>query len=162
LGGASVVCGPEGRQKKKPWENNAHLRQLANKSTCVHFFFLVRFWAFLGKGSPVGGGWVRGQKRTRVRFVFPYMFGGVFELPSPRNAQKRDKQNREKIGFGFLVECLVKKIRHDFFCTTLCSVFEVPSLRNTGDRDKTKKVQGELTSKILSVFLGGVFDMEFL
>jgi hypothetical protein len=35
----------------------------------------------------VVGGWVRGQKRTRVRFIFWIFFYRVFELPSPRNAQ---------------------------------------------------------------------------
>jgi hypothetical protein len=34
--------------------------------------------------TPVVGGWVRGQKRTRVRFVFLIFFYDVFELPSPR------------------------------------------------------------------------------
>jgi hypothetical protein len=38
--------------------------------------------------TPVG--WVRGQKKTGVRFISPDFFNGVFELPSPRNAQKRD------------------------------------------------------------------------
>jgi hypothetical protein len=38
---------------------------------------------------------------------FPRFFYRVFELPSPRNAQKRDKTNPEKNGFGFF--------RHDFF-----------------------------------------------
>jgi hypothetical protein len=37
----------------------------------------------------VVGGWVRGQKRTRVRFIFSILFYGVFELPSPRNAKKQ-------------------------------------------------------------------------
>jgi hypothetical protein len=37
--------------------------------------------------TPVVGGWVRGQKRARVRFIL----NGVFELPSPGNAQKRGK-----------------------------------------------------------------------
>jgi hypothetical protein len=40
----------EGRAKKRRRENDVHLRQLAKKSTHV-LFFLVRFWAFLGKGS---------------------------------------------------------------------------------------------------------------
>jgi hypothetical protein len=65
--------------------------------------------------TPVVGGWVRGQKMTRVRFVFFDIFYRVFELPLPRNAQKRDKKNREKVGFGVLVEFFVKTFRHDFF-----------------------------------------------
>jgi hypothetical protein len=41
-------------------------------------------------GTPVVGGWVRVRKRTRVRFIFSIFFYRVFELPSSRNAQKRD------------------------------------------------------------------------
>jgi hypothetical protein len=42
---------PRGATEKKPRENDVHLRQLAKTSTYVlFFFFLVRFWAFLGKG----------------------------------------------------------------------------------------------------------------
>jgi hypothetical protein len=43
--------------------------------------------------TPVVGGWVRVRKKDGVRFIFPIFFYRVFELPSPRNAQKRDKQN---------------------------------------------------------------------
>jgi hypothetical protein len=43
-----------GATEKKTRENDVHLRQLAKKSTYVpsffFLFFLVRFWAFLGKG----------------------------------------------------------------------------------------------------------------
>jgi hypothetical protein len=46
--------------------------------------------------TPVVGGWVRVRKRTRVRFIFLLLFYRVFELPSSRNAQKRDKTNFEK------------------------------------------------------------------
>jgi hypothetical protein len=99
--------------------------------------------------TPVVGGWVRVRKRTRVRIVLKYFFNRVFELPSSRNAQKRDKKNREKVGFGFLVDFFVKTFRHDFFC----GVFELPSLKNTRKRDKTKKVKEKLTSKFLSKFL---------
>jgi hypothetical protein len=115
-------------------------------------------------GTPVVGGWVRVRKRTRVRFIFSMFFYRVFELPSSRNAQKRDKkQIREKVGFGFLVEFFVKTFRHDFFCKTVFgSVFELPSLRNTRKRDKTKKVEEKLTSKFFVEILGKVFDMDFL
>jgi hypothetical protein len=62
-----------------------------------------------------------------VRF-FCEIFYRVFELPSPRNAKKREKKKiekksvldffcREKIGFGFFV--------------VFCGVFELPSLSNT-------------------------------
>jgi hypothetical protein len=40
-----------------------------------------------------------------------------------------------------------------------CSIFELPSLRNTLNRDKPKKVEEKLTSKILPIFGGKVFDM---
>jgi hypothetical protein len=50
-------------------------------------------------------------------------FYRVFELPSPRNAQKRDKKNQEKLGFGFLVDFFVKTFRHDVFCKTYFCVF---------------------------------------
>jgi hypothetical protein len=36
------------------------------------------------------GGWVRGQKRTGVRFLPRDFLMGVFGLPSPRGTQKRD------------------------------------------------------------------------
>jgi hypothetical protein len=43
----------QGATEKIKRENDVHLRQLAKKSTYVRtfFFFKVRFWAFLGKGS---------------------------------------------------------------------------------------------------------------
>jgi hypothetical protein len=42
----------QGATEKIKRENDVHLRQLAKKSTYVLFFFFkVRFWAFLGKGS---------------------------------------------------------------------------------------------------------------
>jgi hypothetical protein len=46
--------------------------------------------------TPVVGGWVKVRKRTRVRFFFSIFFYRVFELPSSRNAQKRDKKKLEK------------------------------------------------------------------
>jgi hypothetical protein len=41
----------QGAAEKIKRENDVHLRQLAKKSAYVIFYFLVRFWAFLGKGS---------------------------------------------------------------------------------------------------------------
>ena len=46
--------------------------------------------------TPVVGRWVKVRKRTRVRFNFSIFFYRVFELPSSRNAQKRDKKKFEK------------------------------------------------------------------
>jgi hypothetical protein len=40
--------------------------------------------------TPVVGGWVRGQKRLGSDFP-PEICYRVFEVPSPRNARKRDK-----------------------------------------------------------------------
>jgi hypothetical protein len=76
-------------------------------------------------GTPVVGGWIRVRKSDGVGFIFSIFFCRcrVFELPSPRNAQKRDKKNREKIGFGFLVEFFVKTFRHDVFCNFFWCVF---------------------------------------
>jgi hypothetical protein len=43
---------PQEAAEKIKRETDVHLRQLAKKSTYVPFFFFkVRFWAFLGKGS---------------------------------------------------------------------------------------------------------------
>jgi hypothetical protein len=65
-------------------------------------------------GDPCGG-WVGlRQKKDQGPIYFFDIFCGVFELPSPRNAQKRDKQNREKVVLGFLVDFFVKTFRHDF------------------------------------------------
>jgi hypothetical protein len=54
---------------------------------------------------PVVGGWVRGQKRTGVRFIFAVFFYSLIE-----NAQKRDKNinPREKIGFIFFADFFVQ------------------------------------------------------
>jgi hypothetical protein len=70
------------------------------------------------------GGWVgQSTKKGWVRF-FSIFFYRVFKLPSPGNAQKRDKQIEEKIGFGFLVDFFVNTFRHVFFfCKTFLVVF---------------------------------------
>jgi hypothetical protein len=54
-------------------------------------------------GDPRGG-WVGGSEaKIGPGSDFPTIFFYcVFELPSPRNAQKRDKQNREKSVLDFL------------------------------------------------------------
>jgi hypothetical protein len=43
----------QGAAEKIKRGNDVHLRQLAKKSTrtFIFIYFLVRFWAFLGKGS---------------------------------------------------------------------------------------------------------------
>jgi hypothetical protein len=67
--------------------------------------------------DPYVVGWfLGGQKSTRVGQVFFEIFYRVFELPSPRNAQKRDKTKSRKERFGiFLSISFVKAFRHDFF-----------------------------------------------
>jgi hypothetical protein len=55
-------------------------------------------------GLGVVGWFLGGQKSTRAgQFFEGDFFNRVFELPSPRNAQKR-----EKVGFGFFVDFFVK------------------------------------------------------
>jgi hypothetical protein len=75
----------------------------------IIYYFKTRPRSFLffwpGEQGVVGG-WVRGQKRSRVRLVFWVFFYGVFELPSPRSAQKRDQNKSRKNGFGFFVDFL--------------------------------------------------------
>jgi hypothetical protein len=77
---------------------------------------------------------------------FGICFNSVFELSSPRNAQKQGENKSKKNRFWVFG-------RHDFFAIFFYSVFELPSLRNTRNRDKTKKVEETLTSKFLSICL---------
>jgi hypothetical protein len=58
--------------------------------------------------TPLVGGWVKVRKRDGVRYFFSVLFYRVFELPSPRNAQKRDEQKSRKKRF---------RICGRFFCT---------------------------------------------
>jgi hypothetical protein len=80
------------------------------------------------------GGGSEAKERPGSDLFCQYFFNGVFEAPSPRNAQKRDAKKSRKISFGFLVDIFVKVFRH---AKCFCSVFELPSLRNTRNRDKT-------------------------
>jgi hypothetical protein len=61
--------------------------------------------------TPVVGGSVRGQKRTRVSFFFIVFLNSPYR-ETPKNVIKKI---REKVGFGPLVETFVKSFRHDFF-----------------------------------------------
>jgi hypothetical protein len=70
-------------------------------------------------GDPRGG-WV-GQRPKKDRGQT--YFSTFFELPSPRNAQKLDKNKSRKIGSGFLVEFFVKALRHDVFAKRFCKTF---------------------------------------
>jgi hypothetical protein len=116
-------------------------------------------------GTPVVVGGVRVRKRTRVRFIFSIFLYRVFELPSSRNAQKRDKQNSRKSRFWIFGRIFCKNFSTRFFLQNVFgSVFELPSLRNTRKRDKTKKVEEKLTSNFLSKFWKkfSTFGMDFL
>jgi hypothetical protein len=63
LRGACVVNqGRAAAAERIKRETDVHLRQLAKKSTYVPTFFLVRFWAFLGKGSS------KTREKQLVRF----------------------------------------------------------------------------------------------
>jgi hypothetical protein len=66
----------------------------------------------------------------------------VFELTSPRNAQKRHYKSG------------VRTFRHAFFCTAHFFFFFNP-------RWETPESRGKLTSE-KTIFLGGVHDMDFL
>jgi hypothetical protein len=77
-----------------------------------------------------------------------HFFDGVFGLPSPRNAQKHDEQNRQKPVI--------------FFRSAFELQCELQSLRNTRKRDKTRKTEDKTDIEVFDVFLGKVFDMGFL
>jgi hypothetical protein len=101
-----------GRKIKR--ENDVHLRQLAKKSTYVPSFFLsfflVRFWAFLGKGSSKTreNKMSTFQKKNHRGNIFSggnFFLGDFFLTPFPfdffvalvkrlsvRGTQKRDKK----------------------------------------------------------------------
>jgi hypothetical protein len=85
-------------------------------------------------------------------------FYGVFELSSPRNARKRDEENRQKSVLDFVVAIFCKLFDTIFLQNVFFSVFESPSLRNTRKRNKTKKIEEKLTS----TFCKNIFFMVFL
>jgi hypothetical protein len=82
-------------------------------------------------GPYVVGWFLGGQKSTRLVRYFSRYFYRVFELPSPRNAQKRDKQIEKKSVLDFLVDFFVKLFDTIFLQNIFCNVFELSSLRNT-------------------------------
>jgi hypothetical protein len=99
----------------------------------------------------------RPKKDQGQIYFFDIYFIAIVFLNSPHRETPKNviKKNREKIGFGFLVEFFVQVFRHDFLLQNVFfSAFEVPSLKNTRKRDKTKKVEEKLTSKFLSKFWG--------
>jgi hypothetical protein len=125
-----------------------------------------------GKGPPkkqksvtpvVGGVGVRGQKRTRSDLFSRYFFYRDIELPSPRNAQNRDKKKSRKSRFGTSGRNFCKSFSTRFFLQNVfCSVFKLPSLKNTRECDRTKKSRGKVDIVIFVETLGKVFGTDFL
>ena len=72
------------------------------------------------------GGWVRGEKMTRVKYVFFLHYFMVFSNSPPRETPKNViEKSRKKIGFGFLVDFFVKTFRHVFVLQNVFFVFVV-------------------------------------
>jgi hypothetical protein len=69
--------------------------------------------------KKVAAGWFLGGQKTKKyqgRSDFLRFFNHIFDLPSPRNAQKRDNKNSRKNRFRiFLVDFFVTLFRHDLF-----------------------------------------------
>jgi hypothetical protein len=69
-------------------------------------------------GPYVVGWFLGGQNKYQYQGwsdFFSRFFNHLFKLPSPRNAQKRVKQNREKISFGFFCRFFGKTFSVMFF-----------------------------------------------
>jgi hypothetical protein len=81
-------------------------------------------------------------------------------LNSPRRETPKNviKKNREKVGFGLLVEIFVSRFLQNVFC----SVFKPPSQKNTRKCDKTKDSRGKVDIESFVEILGKVFDTDFL
>jgi hypothetical protein len=62
-------------------------------------------------GDPRGPWWVGGSKAKKGpgSDLFLVFFNDVFKLPLPKNVQKRDYKNREKIGFRYFVDFFAKR-----------------------------------------------------
>jgi hypothetical protein len=88
------------------------------------------------------------------------VFCSVFELPSLRNTEKRDKTRKveEKLTSKFLSIFLEKVFDMDFLQKYLYGVFELPSPRNAQKRTKKvkkKKSAGGLVGLGFSTCTGG-------
>jgi hypothetical protein len=57
--------------------------------------------------TPVVGGRVRGQKRSRVRFLCSIFFVVFLNSPHRETPKNAIKENREQVGFGVLVDFFV-------------------------------------------------------
>jgi hypothetical protein len=79
------------------------------------------------------GGWLvpRKPKKYQGWSDFCEIFIVCLNSPHRETPKNVTKKNREKIGFGFLIDFFVKPFRHDFFVKRFCSVFEIPSLSST-------------------------------
>jgi hypothetical protein len=74
----------------------------------------------------------------------------VLELPSPRNAQKRDKKKPRKNRFGIFDDFFVKTCRHDLKKkATFFVVFLNSHRRETTEKAIKQKSQGETDIEIL-------------
>jgi hypothetical protein len=73
---ADILATVKGRQKKENEETTYICASSQKKYVRTFFFFLVRFWAFLGKGSSK----TRGKKMSTFQKKSPgkYFSGGDF------------------------------------------------------------------------------------
>jgi hypothetical protein len=113
--------------------------------------------------TPVVGGWVRGQKRTRVRFSSSIFF--VVFLNSPHREMPKNviKNKSRKNRFWIFGRFFWKNFSTRFVLQNVFPrVFELPSLRNTRNRDKTKQIEEKLTSQFLWIFWDLLSTMDFL
>jgi hypothetical protein len=77
-------------------------------------------------GKPRGGWVIQSTKKGWGQIDFFDFFYRGFELPSRRNAQKRDKQKSRKIGFGFLVDYFEKGFDMDVLQKLFLWYFRTP------------------------------------
>jgi hypothetical protein len=77
-------------------------------------------------GGPWPPWWVGGSEYEKgmAPDFFRYFYRTFFLYPPRRETPKNViKQNREKIGFGFLVDLFCKNVSTRFFCETFFVVF---------------------------------------
>jgi hypothetical protein len=115
-------------------------------------------------GTPVVGGWVRALKRDGFRFIFSIfciVFSNSPHRETPKNVIKQNQENRFWI-FGriFCKNFSTRFVLQNVFCMFLNS--HRSSLRNTRKRDKTTKKSRKNWHRNFCLFLGKVFNMDFL
>jgi hypothetical protein len=69
-------------------------------------------------GDPRGGRVGQRLKKDHGQIYFLICFNGVFELPSPKNTQKRDENKSRKNRFGFVNFVFFEKLFDTIFCKT--------------------------------------------